>query len=482
MSLRRGVFWSFLQGTGGRVLRFATTIVMARLLVPEDFGLIATVQVFTGVAGLISGGGIMQALVRQKDCSPADLNTGFTVQFLIAGALFLFFYVLVAPLASQWLADPRYLDLIRVSALGFFVRPFYNSASTNLQREMRFRVLAVNTLWSILLGSAVSITMAMTGFGVWSLVLGGLVGSTTNSLLNSLAARWMPRPALNLDSVRGFYRAGSGFALINVVHHLSEKGITLAISKLMGPAPLGIFNKGQSLAVMPTELGFSALNKPLFRAMARESDNHQTIHYLFVRAVVFMAVMTWPVLTLFAWYSEPLIVLLYGEHWRAAGQVLQIIAVASLFRTFEQPSRILLTSGAGLRTYILILGLGTLALIGATIYLVEHGLYAVAMGIAAIQVGLFLVLLIQAMRLHQIPARAILAGIAAPLFALMGMFGTLVLLGTPTGALYMTGWIGILGQILAACITYAVILVLFPHSLAREELLRLLGRVRMPRS
>ena len=195
-----------------------------------------------------------------------------------------------------------------------------------------------------------------------------------------------------------------------------------------------------------------------------------------------MAVMTWPVLTLFAWYSEPLIVLLYGEQWRAAGQVLQIIAIASLFRTFEQPSRILLTSGAGLRAYILILGLGTLVLIGATIYLVEHGLYAVAMGIAAIQVWLFLVLLIQAMRLHQIPARAILAGIAAPLFALMGMFGTLILLGTPTGALYMTGWIGILGQILAACITYAVILVLFPHSLAREELLRLLGRVRMPRS
>lgn len=474
MSLRQGVLWSFLQGTGGRVLQFATGIVMARLLVPEDFGLIATVQVFTGIAGLISGGGIMQALVRQKSCTTADLNTGFSVQLLFATALFLLFYLLVAPLASDWLADPRYLALIQVSALGFFVRPFWNSASTRLQRDMRFRVLAINSLWSLVVGSAVSITLALAGFGVWSLVLGGLAGSTTNSLLNGIAARWMPWPAMNLDSLRGFYRAGSGFAFINILYHFSDKGITLAISKMMGPAPVGIFNKGQSLAVMPTDLASASLNKPLFRAMAKERDNRQAIHYLFTRAVVFMAALTWPVLALLAWYSEVLIVFLYGEHWRAAGPVLQIIALASLFRAFGQPSSTLLTSGSGMRAFIWILSAGALLLIGTTIYLAEYGLYVVAAGIASIQATQFLILLGKAVRHHAIPLAPVLSGIVAPLLGLVGMLAMLSLLGLPASPLYLAGWIGILAQLCAASLTYAAILWCTPRSLARSELQRLL--------
>jgi O-antigen/teichoic acid export membrane protein len=478
MSLRKGVLWSFLQGTGARALQFATGIVMARLLVPEDFGLIATVQVFAGVAGLISGGGIMQALVRQKTCTPTDLNTGFSVQFLFATALFLVFYLLVAPLAAHWLADSRYLDLIRISALGFFVRPFWNTASTSLQREMRFRVLAINSLWGVVVGSAVSISLALSGFGVWSLVFGGLAGSIVNSLLNGLAARWWPRPTMNLDSVRGFYRAGSGFAFIHIVHHFADKGVTLAMSKMMGPAPLGIFNKGQSLAVMPVDLANAAMNKPLFRAMARESEDRAAIHYLFTRAVVFMAALTWPALGLLTWYGESLIVLLYGEHWRAAGQVLQIIAVASLFHVFGQPSTTLLTAGSNMRSYIRILGLGALLLIGTTIYLAEHGLYAVATGIAIIQIGQHLALLIQAGRKHGIPLGPVCIGILAPLLGVTGMIGMLALLGAPSSPLFLPGWTGILAQLLAASITYALFLLLTPRSLARSELQRLLPLLR----
>ena len=476
MSLRQGVLWSFLQGSGGRVLQFATGIVMARLLVPEDFGLIATVQVFTGIAGLISGGGIMQALVRQKTCTPTDINTGFSVQLLIALLLFLCFYLLVAPLIAHWLADPRYLALIQVSALGFFVRPFWNSASTQLQRDMRFRVLAINSLWSLVVGSTVSIAMALAGYGVWSLVFGGLAGSTTNSLLNSLAARWRPRVALNAASLRGFYRAGRGVAFVNIVHHFSEKGVTLAISKLMGPAPVGIFNKGQSLAQMPTELAASALNKPLFRAMAREREHQGNLHHLFTRAVVFMAVATWPALALLAWFGEYLIVFLYGEHWRAAGLVLQIIAIGSLFRAFGQPSITLLSSGDGLAAYIRILSLGALLLIGSAIYLADQGLYAVATGIAVVQAAQFLLLLGQAVRMHAIPLAPLLKGLLAPLLALTALFGTLFLLGVPASPLYLAGWPGMLAQLLLAGVAYVSVLLLAPYSLARNEARRLLRR------
>jgi teichuronic acid exporter len=388
--------------------------------------------------------------------------------------LYLLYYFAVAPLTTHWLADPRYLDLIRVSALGFFVRPFWNSASTSLQRDMRFRVLAINSLWSLVMASAVSISLALAGFGVWSLIFGGLAGSTTNSLLNSIAARWRPRPAMNLASVRGFYRAGSGFAFIDIVHHVSSKGIILAISKMMGPAPLGLFNKGQGLADVPATLAGSTLKRPLFRAMAKEIGNHGSIHYLFTRAVVFMAALTWPALALLAWYGEALIVFLYGEHWRAAGPVLQIIAIASLFRAFGQPSSILLTSGAGIATYIRILSLGAMLSIGTAIYLTEHGLYVVATGIAVIRAGQHLVVLASVIRQHAIPLKPVLTGIAAPLLALAGLVATLVLFGSAASPLYLAGWPGILGQLLLATLVYTAILLFTPHSLARRELQRLL--------
>ena len=478
MSLRLGVLWSALQGVGGRALQFITGIVMARLLVPEDFGLIVTVQVFTGIAGLVAGGGIMQALVRQQDCCDTDLHTGFTVQLLIAALLYLLFFFAVAPLAAEWLDDPRYLPLIRVSALGFFVRPFWNSASTRLQRDMRFKILAIDSLWSIVVGSTVSITMALTGYGVWSLVFGGLAGSVTNSLLNSFAARWWPRFALSTKSIRGFYRAGSSFAFINIVHHVSNKGVALAISKIMGPAPLGIFNKGQSLAIMPNDLAGASLHKPLFRAMAREREDQAALNHLFTKAIVFMACLTWPALALLAWYSESLIVFLYGENWRAAGPVLQIFAISAFFGAISRPSEILLTTGSGLQTYIWVLTLGALATVSTAVFLSSHSIVAVSIGIAIVQILRIVAAFTITIRHHAISMKPIMAGLVTPTLALIGLLIILSMLGSEVSPMYISGWKGNTTQVLLGIFGYMIVILSMPNSLAHREIKQLISTVR----
>ena len=122
-SIRSGVKWLTAGNIGSQAIQFAFSIVMARLLVPADFGLLATTQIFTGLAGLVAAGGMGASLVQAKHVEEADFNGVFTVQFAVGLAIYLGFFF-VAPYFAVWFDDPRYESLLRISTVSFLLRPF----------------------------------------------------------------------------------------------------------------------------------------------------------------------------------------------------------------------------------------------------------------------------------------------------------------------------------------------------------------------
>jgi O-antigen/teichoic acid export membrane protein len=136
-SIRHGAQWLLFGSIGNQAIQFAIGIVLARLLTPADFGLIVTVQIFTGLAGLIAGGGMGQALIREKDVERADFHAVFAAQLLVGVAIYGAFFV-AAPFIAQAFGDPVYTLLVRVSTLTFLLRPLINIPSVILRREMRF--------------------------------------------------------------------------------------------------------------------------------------------------------------------------------------------------------------------------------------------------------------------------------------------------------------------------------------------------------
>jgi O-antigen/teichoic acid export membrane protein len=326
-SIRHGATWIFMGNTGRQILTFAFGIVLARLLAPEDFGALLTIQVFTGLAGFVAGGGMGQALVRAKEATQKDYDIVFTLQLGIGCMIYAGFFF-AAPWFAKWYDTPLYTDLLRVSALSFIFRPLVNLPSSMLYRNMRYKAQTLVGITSLLVSSSTSILMAWQGYGVWSLIWGGIAGSISSASMLLPLARW--RPGLSLDFWRGHDIARYGILVSanDIVGYLRNQISIFILSRTLGPASVGLFNKGESLARMPHSFITGSVYHVLFRSMAAEQDNLDKCRYLFFRSIALVAVYATPFYIGLLWLAEPLILGVYGEKWLAAAGPLMILAFA----------------------------------------------------------------------------------------------------------------------------------------------------------
>ena len=325
--IRKGSMWLLAGNTGSQVLRFFAGIVLARILVPEEFGMVATIQIFTGLAGFVAGSGMGQALVRAKEVTAKDYEVVFTLQSIICCTIYAGFY-LAAPWFAKWYNTPQYADLLRVAALSFVVRPFASLPSSILTRDMRFKEQSRTRIIVLLFSSTVSIGMAFAGYGVWSLILGGVAGSVANALLLIPLTAWRPAFRLNLRRGRTIARYGVLVSATDILNYIQTQVSLFMLSHALGPASVGLYNKGESLARMPHSFVTGSVYQAVFRAMASQQENLDTCRYLFFRSLGLVAVYTTPFYIGLLWLSEPLVRGVYGPNWVGASAPLFVLSCA----------------------------------------------------------------------------------------------------------------------------------------------------------
>lgn len=326
-SIRRGSAWLFFGNTGTQVINFLVGIVLARLLAPADFGMLATISIFTGIAGFIAGGGMGQALVRAKETTKQDYDIVFTLQ-LIVGCLIYVIFFFAAPWFAEWYKTPIYADLLRISALSFIFRPFVNLPGSILHRDMRFKAKSGVAIISLVVTSSVSIGMAYTGYGVWSLIAGGVAGSVASMLLLIPLAKWWPGFSLDIRRGQDIARYGFLTSVNDIMDYLRNQASVFILSRTLGIASVGLYNKGSSLATMPHSFITNSVYQVLFRALAYEQSNLDKSRYLFYRSIALVAVYATPFYVGLLWIAEPLIRALYGPKWVEAASPLFILSFA----------------------------------------------------------------------------------------------------------------------------------------------------------
>jgi O-antigen/teichoic acid export membrane protein len=243
----------------------------------------------------------------------------------------------LAPWFSDWFSHPLYENLLRISALSFIMRPFLNIHNIWLQREMRFKEGAMISLIVSLISGVVSVSMAASGFGVWSLVLGGLLGSVISYLL---VLRLTPMHSrLLFDRQIAQKHSSFGFKIIlnDLVSYMRRQTSNFIITKMAGASMVGLFNKGDSLAKLPFDMISGPIYQPVFRAMSVEQDNPDRIKYLFFRMTSLLLLYTMPIYIGLWWLAKPFIVVVYGEHWADAAIPLQILAPLGLLYCVGHP-------------------------------------------------------------------------------------------------------------------------------------------------
>ncbi len=471
-SIRSGVRWLLIGSVSTQFLQFGFGIVPARLLVPADFGMIVTIQIFTGFVAMFATGGMGQSLIRAKEAADEDFDAVFTLQ-LVLGVLICTAFFVSAPWIARYLNDPLYSDLLRVSALSFIMRPFAVARISWLTREMEFKKRAlVDVSMGVLTGVA-SVLMAAAGMGVWSLTLSGLGGAFVLNIVLGYVTPLRLRLRFDGDSARKHGAYGFKITAIDFLTYFIEQSINVILGKLAGPGMVGLYNKSESLSRMPNRLVTPPTGQTVFRAMGKVQDDLDKTKYIFYRTITLLTVYVFPFLLGLWWVADPFIVLVYGEKWSPSVEPLRIMILIGFLRTIATPSAVLLAAQNRLVQQLIAQSIGLLVAVTACLIGLNWGLKGVAWG--SVVTAAFLTTCAYALVYRAIPTRlADLFRAATPALLLNAVLLVILALAEYifAGARSANPWFYLLMMVFAGSVSYTCAFLFLPISALRSETLR----------
>lgn len=321
--------WSGSDALARHGVQFVTTLVLARLLTPADFGLMAMLAVFVGIAGVLADGGFSVALIQRRDVDHVDESTVFWCNLALGGA-FVIGLCAVAPWLARFYGEPRLCEIVRVMSLVVVAGSAVGVQVALLARKLDFKTQALAGGLAAIVAASASITMAVQGFGVWALVAQAVVMSALNCLLLWWFSRWRPTFVFRLTSVRKLV----GFSGYHLASTLLETAYTrlfgLLAGKRFGASAAGYYANAENTRQLPASLIGVLVTRIAIPVFARvQSEPDKVRRGLQVANRVMMLIYAPMMFSLIA-LAEPIVEVLYGGQWLPAVAPLQVLALAGL--------------------------------------------------------------------------------------------------------------------------------------------------------
>lgn len=326
---RRAVMWSALDVLMRQGVQFVVLVVLARLLAPEDFGLITMLALFLSLASIFVDGGLGSALIQRQHSSHLDESTIFFFNFGMGGVT-----AVLMCLGAPWIAAFFSQSLLENIAYALAFSLLINSVGaihiTLLTREMDFRTLGKIGALSSIFSGVLAIVLAFAGYGVWSLVAQALCASLVSVALLWWWHPWRPTWTFSRDSLKTYFRFGGYEMAANLTDALTTNLNAILIGKLFSLRDAGFYDRAQRMQQLPVTMMANIVNRVAFSAFSRHSaDKARLTHWLKRSQQVTMAV-NLPVMVMLSVLAEPLVVLLLGTRWLSVAPILQVLAIAGL--------------------------------------------------------------------------------------------------------------------------------------------------------
>jgi len=329
MSLRSGVIRGALSFGGARVvislLNMAGILVLARLLTPADFGIVAITTVVLNIVMSITEASLQPALVQCREPTPSHVDTVWTMSLIRAGLIFCIFLLAAWPLANAY-GDVRLIPAFMVAGVTGAFMEFFNPLLALATREMQFRPLILFQIIQKLLGLAIAIGLALWFVNFWAILIGNAIGAVFASLASYLLIPYRPR--LALSRAKEIWQFSSWMFLNQICETLNWRFDQLVIGLTVSRVQLGVYSMADNLAVMPTRELTMPLRSALFPGMANLSEDLIRMRNSFLRAQTMVAMITIPAAVGLALLADPAVRVLLGEKWLASIPFVQIIAIA----------------------------------------------------------------------------------------------------------------------------------------------------------
>jgi len=333
-----------LSGQAGRALiRLGSIIILARLLDPSEFGLVAMVTVLTGVLEILANGGLSAATIQRAEVSDDQISTLFWINVAI-GILIAVLCLMVAPLLKAFYHEPKTAYIIAALAPVFIFTAAGVQHVALLQRELRFPILSALEVGSELAAAAVGIGMALAGWGYWALVGSALAPPLCLTLGAWLATGWMPGWPRYDRTVGSMLRFGGTVALNTLVVHAAYNFEKLLLGRYFGTDALGLYSKAYELINLPTRILNSAVGGVAFSALSRLQSDPVRFKNYFLKGYSLVVSLTLPTTIFCAALADDIILVVLGPKWTGATPIFQLLAPTILVFGIINPYAWLLQS------------------------------------------------------------------------------------------------------------------------------------------
>jgi len=328
-----GFAWQYLSFITQALLQIVVLAILARLLSPEDFGVVGLAMIVVGFATLFSQLGVGPALIQRSELTPTHIRVGFSISILLSLVL-TFITIVVSPLAALFLQSDRVTNVLSVISLNFLFAGFGVVAESLLKRNLQFRKLMWARTGSYLFGYAiVGISMAWLGYGVWSLVGATLGQSLVYSLLLFILNPHSLLPSLARREIRELLFFGGGFTLARFLNYSANQGDYFMVGRMMGPGPLGIYSRAYQLMMMPAKYFSEVLAVVLFPVMAKLQTEKRQLTKTYLAAISMVALVCAPTGILMVITASEIVEVLLGPKWSEAIVPFQILALGVVGRS-----------------------------------------------------------------------------------------------------------------------------------------------------
>lgn len=326
-----GFVYSFSSSIINKIIVFAGGIYLARLLTPEDYGLVAMLYIIFAVSSFLIVGGFGLALIREKTITEADKATVFYFNILVS----IFLYTLLwfgAPLIASFYERTELVFLTRLMGLDLLFKSLTIVQASVLKREMKFKFLSVIEVVSAITVIGISVILAHAGFGVIALAIKFFLGSLVSSIMLFLINPWIPKGFITKESFNKLFAFGSNVMLLGFVNSISNNLNQVVIGKYFSPASLGFFNQGNMLRDNVINSLNDTVMNVTFPMLAQLQDDKERLKAGYERIMRINTFTIFPMVTILIIAAEPLIIGLLGEKWRGSIIFLQILGISGYVR------------------------------------------------------------------------------------------------------------------------------------------------------
>ena len=332
MSTSFGLLWTGISQISTQAFNFIVIVILARLLLPEDFGTVGLAVIFTGFINTVNELGMSAAIIQKKKLSEIHLSTSFwsTVSM---GLLLCIFTILLSSYVADFFNNDLVKPILMVSSAGFIIGSLSVVHKATLEKSLNFKKTTVVEIYSVFISGIVSVFLAIYGQGVWSLVFGSLLGNLTSTIFYWNMNKWRPSFTFSFTHFKELFSFGGHTTGARILNYISARTDYIVIGKLLGSGLLGYYSLAYQLVTIPLHKVSSTVMRVTFPAFSIIQDKNEILREGYLKIIRYTSLITFPMLAGLFVVAPEFVTVIYGQKWSPMIVPLQILCLAGALKS-----------------------------------------------------------------------------------------------------------------------------------------------------